>query len=466
MWKNVFAGLAASLVLTAAGATVESVFARQMWPWQTHFEVSYVLRTASSEAVDVSLKVSADGDEYVIPASELLGETAGLTGGEYKLVWDSTSSSVPTAAWLKAHSGQLAFSVVTVPSASAAEYLVIDLSGGPDAASWPSERITGKPYGGWTTEHKTTKLVLRRIYAGGSGNVFSSETGETFKFGCDSVADQTYKCSFDFDAVDATLTNDYWIGIFELTQKQYQLITGTTVTPSRFSAGAAYPQSNIGYYTHIRGETVGLRWPKSSDVDEGSLMGILRAKVSLPPEIPPAWKFDLPTEAQWEYACRAGTTGPWNNGGTYDVYTYEETKDGAVKNYEGDHNLDLIGWNPANCNDGGKPVGEKMANAWGLYDMHGNASEYCLDFNPSSVDSVVTGKSGYEPEGYKPSSYYTSSARVVKGGAYSPGWTSVDDQKYWKGHRSCGHVKTSNGAASAYHSCRITLRNSAVNAGQ
>ena len=60
MWKNVFAGMAASLVFTAAGATVENVFARQMWPWQTHFEVSYVLRTASSEAVDVSLKVSAD----------------------------------------------------------------------------------------------------------------------------------------------------------------------------------------------------------------------------------------------------------------------------------------------------------------------------------------------------------------------------------------------------------------------
>ena len=161
MWKNVFAGLAASLVLTAAGATVESVFARQMWPWQTHFEVSYVLRTASSEAVDVSLKVSADGDEYIIPAAELLGETAGLTAGEYKLVWDSTSSSAPMAAWLKANSGQLAFSVVTAPSASAAEYLVIDLSGGPEAASWPSERITGKPYGGWTTEHRWKICVAR-----------------------------------------------------------------------------------------------------------------------------------------------------------------------------------------------------------------------------------------------------------------------------------------------------------------
>lgn len=454
----IFAVALASMAFVATGATVERVFARQMWPWQAHFEVSYVLRTLPAEAVDVSLKVSAGGDEYAIPASELLGETAGLTAGEYKLVWVSTASSVPTAAWLKAHSGRLVFSVVTTPSASAAEYLVIDLSGGAEAASWPSERMIGRPYGGWTDEYKTTKLVLRRIYAGGSGNIFSSATGVTFKFGCDSGADQEYKCSFDFDAVDATLTNDYWIGVFELTQKQYQLITGTTVNPTKFTVGETYPQANIGYYTHMRGETVGLRWPRSSDVDEGSLMGILRAKVSLPSEIPSEWKFDLPTEAQWEYACRAGTTGPWNNGGTYDVYVYEGTK-------ESDHNLDLIGWNPGNSTSGGSPVGEKIANAWGLYDMHGNASEYCLDFNPSSADRVSTGKSGFEPMGFAPSSYYTTSARVVKGGAYSADWTTIDDQKYWKGHRSCGHVKTVNGSASAYHACRIALRNVKANAG-
>lgn len=459
MWKNVFAGLAASLVLTAAGATVESVFARQMWPWQTHFEVSYVLRTALSEAVDVSLKVSAGGDEYIIPAAELLGETAGLTAGEYKLVWDSTVSSAPTAAWLKAHSGRLAFNVVTAPSASAAEYLVIDLSGGPDAASWPSERITGKPYGGWTTEHKTTKLVLRRIYAGGSGNVFSSEKGVTFKFGCDSGTDQAYKCSDDFDAVDATLTNDYWIGVFELTQKQYQLITGDSVSSAAFTTGDAYPQTKIGYYTHMRGETVGCLWPRSSDVDADSLMGILRAKVALPRAIPPEWKFDLPTEAQWEYACRAGTTGPWNNGGTYDVYIYDETE-----SLEGDRNLDLVGWNPANCNTGGKPVGEKLANAWGLYDMHGNAAEYCIDYNYAGV--TQKGRSGFEPMGYAPSSATTtSSARVVKGGGYSIYWTTVTSHRYWKGHRSCGHVRTYNGNASDYITCRVALRNSAVNAG-
>ena len=458
MCRLVFAFACASFACVASSATVERVLARQMWPWQTHFEVSYILRTASSEAVDVSLRVAAGGDEYSIPSSELLGETAGLTSGEYKLVWDSTASSAPSAAWLKTHAGDLAFSVVTAPSASVAEYLIIDLAGGASAASWPSERVIGKPYGGWTDEYKTTKLVLRRIYAGGSGNVFSSTTGVTFKFGCDSGADQTYKCSDDFNAVDATFTNDYWIGVFELTQKQYQLITGTTVS-STFKTGDTCPQAQIGYYTHIRGATAGCLWPSSSDVDSGSLMGILRAKVALPAEIPPAWKFDLPTEAQWEYACRAGTTGPWNNGGTYDVYIYDE-----ANSREGDHNLDLVGWNPANCNTSGKPVGEKLANAWGLYDMHGNAAEYCIDYNYPGV--TQKGRSGVEPMGYAPTSATTtSSARVVKGGGYSSYWTSVTSQKYWKGHRSCGHVRTYDGNASNYITCRVALRNSAVNAG-
>ena len=468
--RAVAAFAVATAVHAVSAATVERVFARQMWPWQTHFEVSYALRTSQSEAVDVSLKVSSGDTEFSIPASELLGETKGLTSGEYRLVWDSTASSAPTAQWLSENSGKLKFTVVTKDAELPSEYLVIDLSGGPDAESWPAERIVGKPLKGWTDEYKTTKLVLRRIMAGGKGNTFSSEKGVTFKFGC-AEADEPYMCSYDFKAVDVTLTNDYWIGIFELTQKQFQLITGTVVEQYKnaFANSDMRPQANISYYTYMRGENAGAGWPRSSDVDDGSLMGILRRKVVLPPEIPSAWKFDLPTEAQWEYACRAGTTGPWNNGGTYSTYVYktEKDKDGnIIAEYEGDRNLDLIGWNPANAKTGGSDVGLLLPNEWGLYDMHGNAAEYCLDFNYNGM--TTSGRNGIEPVGYKPTSAITtSSARVLKGGGYSSYWTSASDEmKYWKGHRSCAHVQTYNGGVSSGHlGCRITLRNSAANAG-
>jgi len=460
MKKILTAMVAGGLGLMASAATVELTFARQQWPWQHHFEINYVLKTDADEACDVSLKVSAAGEEFAIPATELLGETAGLSSGGYTLVWDSTKSAAPTAAWLAAHSGDLTFSVVTTPSANPNEYLVIDLSGGSTAASWPAVRQIGKPKAGWSDEYKTTKLVLRRIMCGGRGDTFSSATGVQFQFGTPS--DDTAKASYDFAAVTATLTNDYYIGVFELTQKQYQLITGTTVAQAQncFSEGPMRPQANISYYAHMRGETNGILWPKSSAVDANSLMGILRAKVALPESIPSEWKFDLPTEAQWEYACRAGTTGPWNNGKPYDPYT----SSGGVA---GDHNLDLVSWNPAIPNlSGGKDVGLKLPNAWGLYDMHGNASEFCLDYNTnSSVDRTKP-----ETPGYNPASLSATPQRVVKGCAYSSYYTTVESHKYWVGHRSCAHVQTyggkstSGGVINGYASCRITLRNSAANA--
>ena len=470
--KPVISLVLAAAVHVAPAATVGRVFARQMWPWQTHFEVSYVLETAQSEAVDVSLKVSSGDTEFSIPASELLGETKGLTSGEYRLVWDSAASSAPTAQWLLDNSGKLQFTVVTEAAEQPAEYLVIDLSGGPGAESWPAKRIVEKPQWGWDAEYKTTKLVLRRIYAGGSGDVFSSDDGVSFMFGCTS-ADP--KFSDDFTAQKVTLTNDYWIGIFELTQKQYQLITGKTIS-SPFVSSGAYPQTKIGYYTEIRGSDTGSLWPVSSDVDETSLMGILRKKVSLPRTIPAGWKFDLPTEAQWEYACRAGTEGPWNNGGAYSRYVYKTkaNDDGTVSEYEGDRNLDLVGWNPAICNIGeaseksGSEVGLKLPNAWGLFDMHGNAAEFCVDSNYAGT--TTNGRKGVEPAGYPRTLeklLESKMARVVKGGAYYPTWTStIDARQSWAGHRSCSHVRTYAPASAAnYTGCRIVLRNSAANAG-
>ena len=110
-------------------------------------------------------------------------------------------------------------------------------------------------------------------------------------------------------------------------------------------------------------------------------------------------------------------------------------------------------------------MGLLLPNAWGLYDMHGNASEYCLDYNTNS-GSPSNARKQKESLGPVPGSYDTTKARVIKGGGYSSYWTTVTVQKYWKGHRSCGHVQTYSGNANSYGTCRITLRNSAVNAGK
>jgi formylglycine-generating enzyme required for sulfatase activity len=80
------------------------------------------------------------------------------------------------------------------------------------------------------------------------------------------------------------------------------------------------------------------------------------------------WRFALPTEAQWEYACRAGTTGE----------------------YAG--NLDAMAWNNANSNETTHPVGTKQANMWGLQDMQGNVRQWCRD----AYESKLPG--GIDPE--------------------------------------------------------------------
>ena len=242
----------------------------------------------------------------------------------------------------------------------AATYCVIDLSAGADATSYPVTTLDAVPEGGWTDEYKTTKLVLRRCPAG------KDPLGRY------------------------TLTKDFYAGVFEVTEKQWELVMGTN--PSKYKLGDACPVE-FTTYDDIRGTSEGAQWPASSAVDAASFLGKLRAKTGLV-------KLDLPTEAQWEYACRAGTTTKYNTGDT-------------------EADLAAAGWYKGNSstNDYPKgrkyPVGEKRANAWGLYDMHGNVWEWCLDWQGDP--EVKLG--GADPVGA--TSPGSEGYRYYRGGAYS-----------------------------------------------
>jgi formylglycine-generating enzyme required for sulfatase activity len=164
---------------------------------------------------------------------------------------------------------------------------------------------------------------------------------------------------------EVTLTKPFWLGRTEVTQAQWAAVMGSN--PSKFKGDPNLPVEQVSW----------------NDAEE--FCGALNAKGLLPA----GWRFALPTEAQWEYACRAGTTG----------------------DYAGE--LDEMAWYSNNSDRKTHAVGTKKSNAWGLYDMHGNVAEWCADRIGDYSAGAVT-----DPTGSNRGSF-----RVVRGGAWGFGGT-------------------------------------------
>ena len=151
------------------------------------------------------------------------------------------------------------------------------------------------------------------------------------------------------------LTKPFYIGVFPVTQQQWSQVMGSE--PSWFRGNPKRPVENLSW-NEVRGGT----WP-SSGPDAAIFIGRLC--------IGSSQCFDLPTEAQWEYACRAGTTRAIND---------QTQNDGEGADCT-DTNLAPLGWFEKNSKGSTHDVGGKRPNAWGLYDMHGNVSQWCLDYH-------------------------------------------------------------------------------------
>lgn len=264
------------------------------------------------------------------------------------------------------------------PPASAQEscpqYLAVDMGGGQGAKSWPVETVEPPPDGEpWSEEFKTVRLLLRRIGAGSFA--MGSPAGELGRY-----RDETLH--------PVTITCPYFIGVFPVTQRQWELAMGRRTSPV---PGDTRPADRISY-TAVRGASAGSAWPADGNVDPGSFLGVLRAKTGI--------DFDLPTEAQWEHACRAGTTTALNSGKDLsDAVACPEVAE--------------VGRCPQNIYDGrcgsqqhNTGVGEYLPNAWGLYDMHGNVWEWCLDWYAPYPGTPATDPVG--PPG--------GTTRVLRGG--------------------------------------------------
>ena len=330
--------LLAWTVVFAETPIITDVTAQQRYPWNGKVDISYtvtgdVAAEVQRRGVLLSLKVVAVDltDNATNMATAVSGDTA-LTTGTHKLVWDMDADG------FSLKSTNVVFSVSY--EAGPATYCVIDLSAGASASSYPVTYLSEPPNGGFNVdEYKTTKLVLRRIEPG------------SFKMG---------------GKYNVTLTRPFYMGIFEVTQKQYELVCGGN--PSKFK-GDMRPVECVSWNT-IRGDSSTYDWPNSMDVDPSTFVGRIQSRTGL--------GLDLPTEAQWEYACRAGTTNLYNNGGS-------STNDLKQLGRYGDNEQDGRGGYSEHTT-----VGSYLPNAWGLYDMHGNVWERLLDwFGETLPDNAI-----------------------------------------------------------------------------
>jgi len=188
-----------------------------------------------------------------------------------------------------------------------------------------------------------------------------------------------------------TISKGFWMEAFEVTQKDSMEITEKS-DPSSFTR-----QYKLSYFQNYPFPipsfiTNGTRFPVEniSWNDATNYCGRLTAREQSLGNIPVDYSYRLPTEAEWEYACRAGTTTR---------YSYGDNPD----------DLRLYGWvNSTNRRMQTYAVGHKQSNPWGLYDLYGNVNEWCSDWDEGSLPGG---------ESVDPAGPVSGTSRVIKGGS-------------------------------------------------
>lgn len=150
----------------------------------------------------------------------------------------------------------------------------------------------------------------------------------------------------------------FWLAEMPCTQAQWEAIMG--YNPSAH-VGKDHPVEQITW------------------TEAGQFCDILTGLHDRAGLLPSGWRFELPSNEEWEYACRAGTTTDLNSGKDLTVKGTEAGYQQSPELVPGCPNLDKVAWYSRNSNGQTHPVGQKLANPWGLYDMHGNVFEWCSD---------------------------------------------------------------------------------------
>ena len=384
MMKDFMVCLIAAVGVVALAEPSVSVTAVSQDPVTRLLRVDYTL---SNESAIVTMSAKTNNVAVqTMPARSIVNsldptciDGQMLQPGEHVAFWrvqeDAEAGGFAVAA------GELTVEVKAWAPTNPPPYMLVDLTSPSNVHYYASAEDL--PFGPLVTNdsYRTDYMLFRKIPARGTCWRMGSpedEDGRSAAYGGHET------CHY------VNMTNDYYMAVFELTQGQCINVAGSipvndnSTLFTNFSDSACRPVNGISQ-EYLRGalDQGACFSTNGSFVTKGSFIGKLRTLTGI--------AFDLPTEAQWEFACRAGTGTPYNDGST---------------------SISDVGWDKSNAGSTTHPVGMKAPNAFGLYDMHGNVMEWTLDIFVATMSAAeVT-----EPTG---GAFSASANYVRKGGCYN-----------------------------------------------
>ena len=381
----VFSFLSLAAVTAVGAPSIDSITVDASRP---KLVVDYML--GGGEAAVVTAEVRINGEAI---APERFVSVAGDVGhvvepGPRRFTWNARKD------WPEQKLTGVTVALTAWATNAAPDYLVVDLTATNRSARETVTYYVSEadiPYGVTSDLYKTERLVMRKIPAAGVRWAMGSPEGETGRVRDDEI--QHF----------VTLTSDYYMGVYPVTVGQYRLVRGAVnanaeALKNPVPADAdCHPVSAVAYGYRDEPVQHWLRnsscWPTNQAHSGRALyadgfLGKLQKLSGI--------EFDLPTSAQWEFACRAGSTTA--------IY--------------GNLTADEVAWYSGNTNRT-VAVGLKRQNAWGLYDMLGNVYEWCIDIyvNKKASDAEVVDPAGstMEEAGYPQNGIYFAR----KGSAYT-----------------------------------------------